>query len=53
MRAIIVDDDPMNIDLIQAFCSKYAPFIEVVGMAEDVDEAIEMIIDKMPDLIFS
>ena len=52
MRAIIVDDDPMNIDLIQAFCSKYAPFIDVVGMAEDVDEAIEIIIDKMPDLLF-
>ncbi len=52
MRAIIVDDDPLNIDLIDAFCRKYAPFIEVVGKAEDVDAGIEAIINNKPDVLF-
>ncbi len=52
MRAIIIDDDPYNIELIEIFCTKYAPTIELVGKAESVEEGIEEIIKKEPDILF-
>jgi len=52
MKAIIIDDDPYNIELIDFFCTKYAPAIHVIGKAETVEEGIEVVIKKKPDLLF-
>jgi len=52
MRAVIIDDDQLNIELVENFCKKYTPFVEVVGTAESVEEGIQELIDKKPDVLF-
>ena len=52
MRALIVDDDPLNIDLVASFCKRYAPDVEVIGKALNVDAGIEALIQLKPDLLF-
>ena len=52
MRAIIIDDEILNIELVENFCQRFAPDVQVVGSAETVDEGIEELILKKPDLLF-
>jgi len=52
MRAIIVDDEILNIRLLESFCKRYAPSIEVIATADHADQATKMIIKHKPDLVF-
>jgi two-component system LytT family response regulator len=52
MRAVIIDDSTLNIDLVRLFCRRYAPSIEVVGSAENVEDGISELLSKKPDLLF-
>ncbi|GBL35538.1 sensory transduction protein LytT [Filimonas sp.] len=52
MKALIIDDDGLNIELIENFCKKYAPSVEVVGTAENVEEGIAVMRRQAPDMVF-
>ncbi len=52
MKAIIIDDDLMNIELVEHFIRKYAPDVEVIGKAANLDEGIQELTHKKPDLVF-
>lgn len=52
MNAIIIEDDFLNIDLIKNLCQKYAPEVNILGAADNVNEGIEMLVNLKPDLLF-
>src|SRR5258708_4663612 len=49
--AIIVDDEPGNIDVLKKIVDEYCDGIRIVGTASSVDEAIPTIRDLKPDLV--
>jgi len=52
MQAIIIDDDITNVELVEIFIQRYAPDIRVIGKADNVEDGIEELIQKKPDLLF-
>ncbi|WP_417444751.1 LytR/AlgR family response regulator transcription factor [Joostella sp.] len=52
MRCIIIDDEPLAIDLIKEYCGKL-DFIDVVGVFTNALDAIVTIKERNVDLIFS
>jgi two-component system LytT family response regulator len=51
LRVLIVDDEPLGVQRIVDLL-RSEPAVEVVGIAEDGDEAIEAIASRRPDLVF-
>lgn len=52
IRAIVVDDEFYNRDLIsQMIISQHREY-EIIGTAEDVESAYELIIEKNPEVVF-
>lgn len=52
LRTIIVDDERLNISLLESDIQKYCPELDIIGTADNVTDALELIINKKPDLIF-
>lgn len=52
MRCIIIDDEPLAIDVIKEYCQKI-DFIELVGTYTNALEALSIIHENKIDLIFS
>jgi two-component system LytT family response regulator len=52
LRTIIVDDERLNISLLEATLQKYYPELEIIGTAESVHDAYELIVNKKPNIIF-
>lgn len=52
INALIVDDEPRNIDVLNKLVSDFCEGILITGMASSVDEAIPLIREKKPDLVF-
>lgn len=52
ISTVIVDDEVNGRENLVNLIFKFCPDIQIVGMASSVDEAIVMIKDKNPDLIF-
>ena len=52
IRACIVDDEKRGRDSLKRLLIEYCPSIEVVGEGGTVEEAIELINEKQPDLVF-
>ncbi len=52
MRAVIIDDDELNSELIANYCEKFTDHVEVVGIAENVQEGITVMLKEKPDLLF-
>ncbi|TDO96140.1 LytR/AlgR family response regulator transcription factor [Flavobacterium sp. 245] len=51
-KAVIVDDEMNNILLLKHFISKYFPKIEIVAQAMSISEAVVVINDHNPDILF-
>ncbi len=51
IRCIVVDDEPLARSLITSYISK-TPFLKLVGQAGSAKEALALITDTKPDLIF-
>lgn len=52
MNAIIVDDEIKSRDLLERLCKDYCPQVSIIGKASSVNEAIVLIKDLSPDLVF-
>ncbi|HEX7905099.1 MAG TPA: LytTR family DNA-binding domain-containing protein [Chitinophagaceae bacterium] len=52
INALIIDDEPRNIDVLNKLVSDFCEGILITGIALSVDEAIRLIREKKPDLVF-
>jgi len=52
LKAILIDDEPRGISSMQKLLKINCPEVNVIGSYTDADEAIQMIVEKKPDLIF-
>ena len=52
MKAIIVDDEQHNVNNLHKLLEKYCPDVDVIGSASNVDDAISLIRQKNPDILF-
>ncbi|HBS89131.1 MAG TPA: DNA-binding response regulator [Bacteroidales bacterium] len=52
IKAIIIDDEPEGIRAITNISKKYCDSIEIVGSATNIDDAVNLIKMKQPDLVF-
>ena len=52
LRSILVDDELSARKSLAAFIKDYCPDVEVIGEAEDIDKARELIDRLSPDLVF-
>ncbi len=52
MRAIIVDDESANVEILQVLLAKYCFKVKIVASANQVDEAVNLINLHKPDLLF-
>jgi two-component system LytT family response regulator len=52
IRAIIIDDEPGNIDVLKKMITDFCEDIAIFGTAPNVDEGIAVIKETKPDLVF-
>lgn len=52
IRAVIIDDEINNQELISNLLKSYADNVHVVGLAGSVEKAYKVILEQNPDLIF-
>jgi two-component system, LytTR family, response regulator len=52
IRTILVDDETDSNRVLQALLENFCPRVKVVGVAEGVDTATELIREMRPDLVF-
>ena len=52
IQAIIIDDEPGNIDVLKKMITDFCEDIEISGTATSVDEGIKVIRERKPDLVF-
>ncbi len=52
MNAVLVDDDELNNELLQNLLRKYCPDVRIVGIADSVELALEVIMNTRPDVLF-
>lgn len=52
MRAVLVDDEKTAREILRSYLNKYCPGVEVCGEASDGKEAVPVIRECRPDLVF-
>lgn len=52
IRSIIVEDEPSAREALKSYLSKYCPQIEVIGEANDARQAITILNELKPQLVF-
>lgn len=52
IKAVIVDDELIAREVLRSYLAKYCPQIEILGEAENIKEAVPMIAQKQPQLVF-
>ena len=52
LKTIIVEDEVNNSELLKYFLNKYCPMLIVVGVADSIQGAKDLIKLKKPDLVF-
>ncbi len=52
IRSLIVDDEPVARDVLAGYLSKYCPAVELTGQAANTKEAITLIRELRPQLVF-
>lgn len=52
MKAVIIDDEPNNIELLTTLIERFAPQLEVAGTATGVGEGYKLLCKTMPALVF-
>ena len=52
LKTIIVEDEQTSREILKSYLSKYCPTVEVVGEAENIDEALVLIRNNKLDMVF-
>jgi len=52
IRAILVDDERHNLELLSLLLNQYCPEIEILGQAQFIPDAYALITQNKPDLVF-
>ncbi|MFI5132439.1 MAG: LytR/AlgR family response regulator transcription factor, partial [Chitinophagales bacterium] len=52
IQAIIIDDEPGNIDVLKKMITDFCRDVEVCGTADSVKGGITVIKERKPDLVF-
>jgi two-component system, LytTR family, response regulator len=52
IKAVLVDDEPNNIETLHQLLVKYCPQVTIAGSADSVTKAREVIVSTKPDLVF-
>lgn len=52
IKSVIIDDDESNLSNLELLINNYCPGVEVTGMASTADDAVKIIKNKTPDLVF-
>ena len=52
ITAVIVDDEKIARDVLRNYLTKYCPQVQLLGEAENIKEAVPLIADKLPQLVF-
>lgn len=52
IKAVLVDDESNSLEALEILLSKYCPDVQVDGRAQSVEEAIEVINEVKPELVF-
>ena len=52
ITAVIVDDEKIARDVLKNYLAKYCPQVELLGEAENIKEAVPLIAEKLPQLVF-
>lgn len=52
IRAVIAEDEPLNINILKKILEKHCENVEVVGTATSVKKAVEVIKETEPDVLF-
>lgn len=52
IKAILVDDEPLNISNLKALLGRHCPSVEILGTANSVDQAQKLISELQPDVVF-
>lgn len=52
IRSIIVDDELIAREVLHNYLAKYCPVVEVIGQAQHIKEAVPMIKELKPQLVF-
>jgi len=52
ITAVIVDDEKIARDVLKNYLAKYCPQVELLGEAENIKEAVPLIAETQPQLVF-
>ena len=52
LKTIIVEDEKTSREILKSYIAKYCPTVEVVGEAENIDDALVLIRNNKLDLVF-
>lgn len=52
IKAVIVDDEKIAREVLRNYLTKYCPQVELLGEAENIKEAVPLIGEKLPQLVF-
>lgn len=52
IQAVLVDDESNSLEALSILLEKYCPTVEIIGTAQSVEEAVETIDEKEPELVF-
>ena len=52
LKAIIVEDEHTSRDILKNYLTRYCPNVQVLGEAENVEEALVLIRNNELDLVF-
>lgn len=52
IKSVIVDDEKIARDVLRNYLTKYCPQIEILGEAENIKDAVPLIAETRPQLVF-
>lgn len=52
IKTVIVDDEQVARDVLENYLNKYCPVVEIVGKAQHIKEAVPLIHELQPQLVF-
>ena len=52
ITAVIVDDEKIARDVLRNYLTKYCPQVQILGEAENIKQAVPLIAEQLPQLVF-